>query len=154
LPWHLSALPAKGDDPEFNPTWEQAMNGPLKDGYMKAARKEIKTLEEMGCWEEVDRKPSVNVLPSTWAFKKKVLPSGLVRKLKGCICASGDRQIAKVDYFSVFTLVVSWTTVCLPLILSVQLSLATKQVNYTSAFVHADIDKPPNFDQLTPEEKE
>ena len=33
------------------------MNGPLKDGYMEAARKEIKTLEEMGCWEEVDRKP-------------------------------------------------------------------------------------------------
>jgi hypothetical protein len=27
------------------------MNGPLKDGYMEAARKEIKTLEEMGCWE-------------------------------------------------------------------------------------------------------
>ena len=54
------------------------MNGPLKDGYMEAARKEIKTLEEMGCWEEVDRKPWVNVLPSTWAFKKKVFPSGLV----------------------------------------------------------------------------
>ena len=53
------------------------MNGALKDGYMKAARKEIKALEEMGCWEEVDRKPWMNVLPSTWAFKKKVFPSGL-----------------------------------------------------------------------------
>ena len=40
------------------------------------------------------------------------------------------------------------------LILSVQLSLATKQVDYTSAFVHANIDKPPDFDQITPEEKE
>jgi hypothetical protein len=49
---------------------------------------------------------------------------------------------------------VSWTTVRLLLILSVQLSLATKQVDYTSAFVHADTDKPPDFDQLTPEEKE
>ena len=152
--WHHSALPAKGDNPKFNPTWEQAMNVPLKAGYMEAARKEIKILKEMGCWEEVDHQPWMNVLPSTWAFKKKVFPSGLVRKLKGRFCACGDRKIANVDYFSTFAPVVSWTTVCLLLILSVQLSLATKQVNYTSAFVHVNIDKPPNFYQLTPEEKE
>jgi hypothetical protein len=122
-------LPTKGDDPEFNPTSEQAMNGPLKAGYMEAARKEIKTLEEMGCWEEVDRKPWTNVLPSTWAFKKKVLPSGLVCKLKGHFCARGDRQIGSIDYFVMFAPVVSQTRVRLLLILSFQLSLATKHIS-------------------------
>jgi hypothetical protein len=154
LAWHPSALPTKGADPEFNLTWEQVMNGPLKDGYMEAACKEIKTLEEMSCWEEVNCKPWMNVLPSTWALKKKVFPSGLVCKLKGRFSARRDRQITNIDYFSTFAPVVSWTTVRLPLIISVQLSLATKQVNYTSGFVHADIDKPPDFDQLTPEEQE
>jgi hypothetical protein len=121
---------------------------------MEAAREEIKTLEEMECWEEVDRKPWMNVLPSTWAFKKKVFPSSLVCKLKGCFCACRDRQIINVDYFSMFAPVVSWTMVCLPLVLSVQLSSATKQVDCASAFVHADISKPPDFDQLMSEEQE
>jgi hypothetical protein len=87
-------------------------------------------------------------------IQEEVFPSGLVCKLKGRFCARGDRQIANVDYFSTFALVVSWTMVRLLLTLSVQLSLATKQVDYVSAFVHANIDKPPDFDQLTPEEKE
>jgi hypothetical protein len=38
--------------------------------------------------------------------------------------------------------------------LSVQLSLATKQVDDMSAFVHADVDEPSDFDQLMPEEQE
>ena len=147
-------LGAKGNDPENNPTWDQAMHGPLAEGYMEAARKEIKTLVDMGCWEEVDRQPWMNVLPSTWTFKKKLYPSGLVRKLKGRFCARGDRQIQNVDYFDTFAPVVSWTTVRLLLILSVQLSLATKQVDYTSAFVHADIDKPPNFHMMTKDEQD
>jgi hypothetical protein len=130
------------------------MNRPLKYSYMKAAQKEITTLEEMGCWEEVDGKPWMNVLPSTWAFQMKVFPSALVCKLKGRFCAHGDRQIASIDYLSMFAPVVNWTMVHLLLMLSVQLALATKQVGYTSAFVHVDIDKPPDFDQLTPEEQE
>ena len=48
---------------------------------------------------------------------------------------------------------VSWTTVRLLLILSLQLELATKQIDYTAAFVHADIDKPPGFDQMSEAEK-
>ena len=130
------------------------MNGPLAEGYKEAARKEIEILKKMGCWEEVDRQPWMNVLPSTWAFKKKVFPSGLVRKLKAHFCARGDQQIENVDYFSTYAPVVSWTTVRLLLILSVQLSLETKQVDYTSAFVHTEIYKPPNFDTMSKEEQE
>ena len=42
------ALKAKGQDPELHPNWEQAMNGPLAEGYMKAAQKEYQTLVDMG----------------------------------------------------------------------------------------------------------
>ena len=58
------------------------------------------------------------------------------------------------DYWETFAPTVSWTTVRLLLILSAQFELATKQVDYTAAFVHAPIDKPPNYDQLSPQEKE
>ena len=39
------------------------------------------------------------------------------------------------------------------LILTAQLALATKQVDHTAAFAHADIDKPPNYSQMTPDEQ-
>ena len=95
----------------------------------------------------------MNVLPSAWAFKKKLYPDGTPRKLKARLCAGGHRQKQGVDYWSTFAPTVSWTTVRLLLILSVQMGLATKQVDYTAAFVHADIDLPPNFDELSEQEK-
>jgi Reverse transcriptase (RNA-dependent DNA polymerase) len=74
-------------------------------------------------------------------------------KLKARFCVRGDRQKEGVDYFDTFAPVVSWQTVRLMLVLSVILDLATKQVDYTAAFVHAPIDEPPNFDSLSTEEK-
>lgn len=40
------------------------------------------------------------------------------------------------------------------LILSIVLGLKTKQVDYTAAFVHAPIDKDPNWDNLSKEEQD
>ena len=47
----------------------------------------------------------------------------------------------------------SWTTVRLLLILSAELELATRQVDYTAAFVHADIEKPPHYDKMNAQEQ-
>jgi hypothetical protein len=149
---HPMALATKADA-EDNPTWEQAMNGPDAEGYMEAAKKEIHTLKNKNAWEVVDRKDWMNVLPSTWAFKCKRYPDGMVRKLKARFCARGDRQVEGVDYFDTFAPVVNWTTIRLMLILSVILNLATVQVDYTAAFLHAPIDRDPNWDNLSEEEK-
>lgn len=79
------------------PTWEQAMNGPDEKGYKMACATELETLRRMNAWEVVDRKPWMHVIPSTWAFKCKRYPDGLVRKLKARFCARGDRQVEGVD---------------------------------------------------------
>jgi hypothetical protein len=44
-----------------------------------------------------------------------------------------------VDYFETFAPVVMWLTVRLLLIMSILLELETTQIDYTAAFVHADI---------------
>ena len=150
--WHPSALAAKTYD-ENNPSYEMAMNGPNAEGYRQACQTEIDTLEKMDVWELVDREPWMNVLPSTWALKAKLFPSGLVRKLKARLCCRGDRQVKNVDYFETYAPVVSWNTVRLLLVLSAELELATRQVDYTAAFVHAPIDRPPNWDTMSPEEQ-
>ncbi len=152
--WDPFALAAKLQD-ETSLTWEQAMNSPYRVGYKKAARVEIETLRRMGVWDVVKRQPWMKVLPSTWTFRAKLFPSGLLRKLKARFCMGGHKQVAGRDYFiNTFAPVVSWTTVRLMLILTAQYGLATRQVDYTAAFVHADINKPPNYDSLTPEEQE
>jgi hypothetical protein len=76
------------------------------------------------------------------------------RKLKACLCARGDKKVKGVDFFfHIFAPVVNWQTIRLMLILLVVLKLSTAQVDNTAAIVHALIDKDPNWDSLSPEEK-
>ena len=154
--WHPLALATKMDAASAadNPSWEQAMNGPDREGYLKAAEIEMDTLLKMDTWDEVDREDWMNVLPSTWAFKCKRYPDGTVRKFKGRFCARGDRQIEGVDFFETFAPVVNWTTVRLLLIMSVVLGLATSQADYTAAFVQSPIDRDPNWENMSAEERE
>ena len=153
--WNPLALAAK-ENSKDNFTWQEAMNNvALADGFLKAAGKEIDTLQnKMNCWDIVDREEWMNVLPRTWAFRCKHYPDGSIRKLKGRFCARGDKQLEGVNFFETFAPVVQWQTVWLMLILSVILNLATTQVDYTSTFIHALIDRDPNWDNMTPEEQQ
>ena len=87
--WHPALLATQANAAD-NPNWEQAMNGPDRVGYWKAAETEIQTLEEKECWDVIDREPWMNVLPGTWAFKCKRYPDGRIKKFKGRFCARGD----------------------------------------------------------------
>jgi hypothetical protein len=68
-----------------------------------------------------------------------------MRKLKARFCARGDRQIEVLDFYETFAPVVALETIRIMLIMSIIFDLATLQVDYTAAFVHADIDKPSNL---------
>jgi hypothetical protein len=137
-----------------NPTYEQAMSGPNKEGYWQAAKKEVDTLVKKGSWEVVTKKVWMHVLPSTWAFKCKRFLDGIICKLKARFCARGDCQIEGLDFFETFAAVVRWETIRIMLIMSIIFDLATLQVDYTAVFVHADIDKPPNWETMTELDKE
>jgi len=59
------------------------MNGSDREGFIKAMKLEIDTLNSMNTWEVVDRPPSmdpksgdcINILDSLWTFKVKCYPS-------------------------------------------------------------------------------
>ena len=97
----------------------------------------------------------MEVLPSTWSFRRKAFPDGSTKKLKGRFCVRGDREIAHVHYDpdKIFAPVVSWTTVRLLLLLASQLDLATRQVDYVAAFVHSPIPLPKDYDDMSKEEQ-
>ena len=141
---HPLAFAAKANN-EDTPNYYQAMNGPNAVGYRRAMEEEMDSMENLDPWDCVPRSEAIekkaNILPSTWAFKCKRYPDGRVKKLKARWCIRGDRQIEGVDFFETYAPVVSWSTVRLLLILSIVLGLATKQVDYTLAFVQADLNE-------------
>ena len=133
------SIKANADD---NPTLQEALGGPDSEGFQEAMQAEIECLESMKAWDVVPRSEAKgkNILGTTWVFKRKRYPDGTIRKLKARLCVRGDQQIEGVDFFETYAPVVQWSTVRLLLVMSLVLGLATKQVDYTLAFVHADID--------------
>jgi hypothetical protein len=121
------------------PNWYQAMNGIHAEGYKEVMQVEYETLLSKHAWTEVKREKWMNAVPITWAFKCKRYPDGSVRKLKARFWVGGDEQLEGVDYFNTYAPVVTWTIVRILFILSSILGLATTQVDYTAAFVHADV---------------
>ena len=64
------------------PRYLEATNGPNRDDFMDASVVESSSLQGMNAWTQVLHLTSTNILPSTWAFKIKQLPDGLVYKHK------------------------------------------------------------------------
>ena len=69
----------------------------------------------------------MNFLRSTWAFKLKRYPDGLIKEFKARFCARGDMQLEGIDFFEMYAPVVQWTTVRLMLVLEVLLGLNRAQ---------------------------
>ena len=81
----------------------------------------------------------MHVLPSTWAFKIKCFPDGLVKKFKVHFCVQGDCQKEGVDYFETWSPVACWETVWTMMVLAAKLNLKSAQCNITDAFLHAKL---------------
>ena len=58
----------------------------------------------LGAWEvlEYDSETMPNVIQSTWEFKCKLFPDGLIKKLKAHFCAKGNMQLEGVDFFKTY----------------------------------------------------
>ena len=67
-----------------NTSWKEATRGKFADKHWKAMELEMATLKARGAWEvlEYDSETMLNVTQSTWAFKCKRFPDGLIKKFK------------------------------------------------------------------------
>ncbi len=81
-----------------------------------------------------------HVIASTWAFKCKRYPDGLIKKFKTRFCARGDQQLEGTIFFETYAPVVQWTTIRLMFILEILLGLKSKQGDVTCAFLHVNLE--------------
>ncbi len=70
-----------------NPSWREATWRKFADDYWKAMQPKIFTLETIEAWNVFDREDDMNIISSTWAFKCKRYPDGLIKKFKARFCA-------------------------------------------------------------------
>jgi len=82
-----------------NPSWREATRGKFAGEYWKVMKLEIATLEAIDAWSVIDLFYH-RVIASTWAFKCKHYPDGLIKKFKARFCARGDKQLKGTDFFN------------------------------------------------------
>jgi hypothetical protein len=146
-PWSIAnpiAFAAKKTSDPDNPTLKEAMRSKDASEFKEAMGIEITALEKNATWTRTLRSslpPGSNVLPGTWALKIKRFPDGRVRKYKARYCVRGDKQIKGVDYHETYAPVVAWTTVRMMMVMAATLNLKTTQIDFSNAFVQADLDE-------------
>ena len=115
LPFEHVLLTQKESNPDLF-SYDQAMSSEHRDDWIKAAEKEIRSLEGFDCWLEMPiSQATTKVLPGTWVFKVKRAPDGSFKKFKARYCVRGDLQegdfetYAPVVQFSSVRLFLAWS---------------------------------------------
>ena len=96
---------------EENPNWCEATIVVFADNYCKSMKVDIDILESMGAWEIIDRDEYINIIDSTWDFKCKKYPDGLIKKFKARLCGRVNQQLEVIDFFETYGPVVKCTTI-------------------------------------------
>lgn len=111
-------------------------------------RNEINELFSHNTWESI-KKSAIpkekkkedftshhEVLPDILAFKIKQFHSGLLRKIEARFFVCGDQQI-DVDPFETHAPVVSWLSICMWTITTLQRGWITKQTDFSLTFIQS-----------------
>ena len=132
----------KVDNPDL-PNFKQAMSGDNSQEYWEAMQDEIRNLEKRKTWDYVNKTtlpPKTYLVPGTWTFQAKRKPDGSFQKFQSRWCLRGDLMKKNgVEPDSVFSPVCQWSSVRLMLVLSLMLGLYTESVDFSNAFIQADL---------------
>ena len=122
-------------------SWDEAMNAPDRDEFIKAILVEIDALVVNDTWDEVPVTDARGrVLPGTWTFKRKRTPDGIVYRYKARYCVRGDLQ--DVSEEPTYAPVVAFATVRLYLVLTMTLGWVSASMDWANAFAQAPLSNP------------
>eukprot|EP00957_Ditylum_brightwellii_P075197 5714742-Ditylum_brightwellii.AAC.1 len=104
-------------------------------------------MEALEAWEIIDQAEVSytakgvrrTIIESTWALKVKRFLDGSLKKRKARLCMHGDPKVEEIDYFETYAPVVLWSTIRTVMTLTVNLGIKLQQVDYTNAFVQAEL---------------
>jgi len=134
--------------PDF---WHQLKRHPEREGFLRAANVEIKSLEEKGTFELVDYPEGKQVLPLKWVFTYKLDDAGYLIRHKARICVRGDLQHHTSD--DIYAATGAYRSFQILMALVCAFELICHQIDFKNAFINADMDEevyttcPPGYGQ-------
>ena len=141
-PFSLGAKASSDDEPTLRAI--QRMSAIEQDEWYESMETELAALRRKKTFTEIDRSSvpaGKQIVKSTWAFRRKRRPNGMIYKLKSRFVVRGDLQrLAEAE--ETFSPVVDWSTVRLLFVLTAARGLKTQTIDFNAAFVQADLPTP------------
>ncbi len=129
---------------EDHPTYDEAINGPEKDEWLKAIASELNALVDNNTFSPVTRETAHGQTILRWKFvltKKRGL-DGTVVKFKARLVVLGYLQREGIDYTNTYAPVASLDTVRVVMAHAAQYNLDIQQMDVQTAFLNAPLDVP------------
>ena len=161
---HPFAMASKLESEDY-PTFREIlrMDPDERERWFDSMDEEINALFNSGACELADRseimKKKLEIVKSTWAFRKKRKPSGEVTRHKSRLCVRGDIQRFANSYGinETFAPTVEWVTMRLLFTLGIVEGWKTASIDFKNAFTQAKLpepiylEMPPGMTQANPQ---
>jgi Reverse transcriptase (RNA-dependent DNA polymerase) len=124
--------------------WDQAMQQPDANEFLKAAIDEVQAHEDRKHWQvlPISEVPKgVRILDAVWSMKRKRrLLTNEVYKHKARLNIHGGQQQYGINYWETYAPVVTWAAIRLILVLVIIYSWHTLQIDFVLAYPQADVE--------------
>jgi hypothetical protein len=120
-------------------TYQEAVNGPNAEEWIKAIQAEYQSLIDNGTWELVDLPPGRKPIKTKWVFKIKENADGTVERYKARLVAKGFTQQQGVDYSEVFAPVMRHDSFRIFLAICTKFGLKIRQIDAVTAYLNGEI---------------
>ncbi len=131
--------------------WDEALNGPERDMFIAAIKRERAAMDENNVYEEVDRPKQANVVRCRYVLTRKVDGDGNV-VYKARLVAAGYKQRYGVDFKETFSPVVKLHIVRFALSYAAIHDWEIEQMDVVTAFLNGNVEEeiymelPPGID--------
>lgn len=133
----ISELARAREDDE--PSMRNALKGNDQKKWRESMDKEVKTLKQMQCWDEVERPPEARVLHTKFVLKRKRYETGNIQNYKARLVVCGNGEIDNAD--ENFSPVPDFTVIRSILSLAAQKGWHRRHFDFQSAFSNEKLER-------------
>ena len=130
-------------EPQAPRSFADVQRSPNRSHWLKAMEKERQALISMHVYDEVGSVPAgAKVMATQHVYRVKLDASGQPASCKARLVARGDHQRPGIDFEDTFAPTAAFASIKIVLALVTHCDLELGQLDVTSAYLHADIDRP------------
>ena len=134
-----SQSPIRASEVPIPSTRRQAMRSAHAEYWMAAEMNEMKSLQEHGTWEIIDRPTdSFNLVTCKWVYDVKV-KNGIVQRFKARLVARGFTQEYGIDYEATYSSVVRFKAIRVLLALAASEDFELELMDVQTAYLNAPL---------------